>query len=121
MKSSDIVIVGGVACGPKTAAVLGRRLTEATITLFQKEEYLSYASCGMPWLASGDLEGPEALLQTAWRTVRDSEFFHKTKRFESRTGTEVIEIDREARTITVRDSSGQTEQHGYGTLVLATG
>ncbi|MBD3402120.1 pyridine nucleotide-disulfide oxidoreductase, partial [candidate division GN15 bacterium] len=83
--------------------------------------YLSYASCGMPWLASGDLEGPEALLQTAWRTVRDSEFFHKTKRFESRTGTEVIEIDREARTITVRDSSGQTEQHGYGTLVLATG
>ena len=35
---SDVVIVGGVACGPKTAATLARRNSELTITVFQKEE-----------------------------------------------------------------------------------
>jgi NADPH-dependent 2,4-dienoyl-CoA reductase/sulfur reductase-like enzyme/rhodanese-related sulfurtransferase len=37
------------------------------------------------------------------------------------TGTEVLAIDRENKTVTVRLGSGEIVNHGYGTLVLATG
>ena len=121
MKKSDFVIVGGVACGPKTAATLARRLPGASITLFQKEQFMSYASCGMPWLASGDLMGYELLLQTPYGVIRDPEFFDSSKGFTAVTGAEVLSIDRERKCISVRLSDGTVEEHEYGKLVLATG
>ena len=121
MDRSDFVIIGGVACGPKTAATLKRRLPEASVTLFQKEEFMSYASCGMPWLASGDLMGHEALLMTQYGTIRDPEFFEHTKHFKAVTNAEVTAIDRTNKHITVRLKDGKMVDHGYGKLVLATG
>ena len=52
MEKSDVVIIGGVACGCKTAASLARRMPDARITLFQKEPDLSYGTCGLPYFAS---------------------------------------------------------------------
>lgn len=121
MERSDIVIVGGVAAGTKAAATLARRLSEATISLFQREPYLSCASCGLPWLASGDLSGPEALLMTPYGVIRDAQFFRSTRGVTAMTGTEVLAIDRAKKTVTVRLGSGEVVSHGYGSLVLATG
>ena len=39
-KRSDVVIIGGVAAGPKTAATLARRNGELAITVFQKEKVI---------------------------------------------------------------------------------
>ncbi len=119
---SDFVIVGGVACGPKTASVLARRLPDATITLFQREELASYATCGMPYFASGDIEEFARLTETSYGIPRDPEYFSSTKGFTLVTGAEVIEIDRKNKTVKVRMiSSGEVVEHGYGKLVLATG
>lgn len=52
---SDFVIIGGVAAGTKTASVLARRLPEAKITLFEKTSTISFANCGLPYFASGDI------------------------------------------------------------------
>jgi NADPH-dependent 2,4-dienoyl-CoA reductase/sulfur reductase-like enzyme/rhodanese-related sulfurtransferase len=102
---SDFVIVGGVACGPKAASVLARRLPDAKITLFQREELASYATCGMPYFASGDIEA-----------------FEKLTGFELITGAEVIRIDRKSKRVEVRMiASGELGEHSYGKLVLATG
>jgi len=122
MEKSDFVIVGGVAAGPKAAATLARRLPGASITLFQKEDELSYATCGMPFFASGELSDFQELTQTPFGVVRNAHFFRQSKRFEAVTGAEVVSIDRTAHNVTVKNlATGDEVQHGYGKLVLATG
>ncbi|MFH1373627.1 MAG: FAD-dependent oxidoreductase [bacterium] len=122
MDRSDFVIIGGVAVGPKTAATLARRLPNAGITLFQKEEQISYAQCGLPYIASGELGDLKELTVTPYGVVRDTDFFRNTKGFEAITGAEVIGIDREKKIVSVRmNQSGETIKHAYGKLVIATG
>ncbi len=121
-KKSDFVVVGGVAAGPKTAATLSRRMPDATVTLYQKEQFLSYAACGMPYFASGDIETFRKLMMTPYDVVRDSSFFETSKGFEAVVGAEVMRIERESKMVTVRGiESGETWEHEYGKLVLATG
>jgi NADPH-dependent 2,4-dienoyl-CoA reductase/sulfur reductase-like enzyme/rhodanese-related sulfurtransferase len=117
----DVIIVGGVACGPKTAATLARRRPDLRITLFEKSDYLSFGTCGLPYFASGDIESFGQLQLTSYDIPRDAEFFHQTKGFTAQTGCEVIAVDRERKKVVVRDSGGSEFQHAYDKLVLATG
>lgn len=121
-EQSDFVVIGGVAAGTKSAATLARRLPDASITLFQKEEYLSYAACGFPYLASGEVNSMAQLLSTSYGIPRDVDFFASTRGFAAVTHAEVIRIDRESKTVTVKMlDSGDEFVHGYGRLVIATG
>ncbi|MCK5619192.1 MAG: FAD-dependent oxidoreductase [Candidatus Krumholzibacteria bacterium] len=121
-QKSDFVIIGGVAAGPKTAATLARRVPNASITLFQREEHLSYATCGFPFFASGEVNSFEELLKTSFGVVRDAEFFRNVKGFSAITSAEVTRIDRKKKTITAKLlETGETVEHGYGRLVIATG
>ncbi len=122
MQTSNVVIIGGVAAGPKTAATLVRRLPDATVTLFQKDDLLSYSSCGLPYFASGDVGSFNELTYTSYGIPRDPAFFRTSRRFEAVTGAEVIRIDRERKCVTVRmKTTGETIEHGYKKLVIATG
>jgi NADPH-dependent 2,4-dienoyl-CoA reductase/sulfur reductase-like enzyme/rhodanese-related sulfurtransferase len=122
MQKSDIVIVGGVATGPKCAAALIRRRPEMKVTLYQREKELSYATCGMPFFASGDVNSFEELARTPFGVPRDVDFFRTSKGFEAVCGAEVMAIDRRAKTVRVRMiESDETFEHAYGKLVLATG
>lgn len=121
-ESSDVVIIGGVACGPKTAATLARRVPDLKITLFQKEKDLSYGTCGMPYFASGDIPDFQELILTNYGVPRDAEFFRMTKGFTSIPEAEVVSIDRERKSVSVRLlSSGESLEHKYDKLVIATG
>jgi NADPH-dependent 2,4-dienoyl-CoA reductase/sulfur reductase-like enzyme/rhodanese-related sulfurtransferase len=121
-RKSDFVVIGGVAAGSKTAATLRRRLPDATITLYQKEQLLSYASCGMPYFASGDIESFQKLMMTPYDVVRDKSFFDASKGFEAVVGAEVTRVDSEKKIVTVKVlETGETYEHEYGKLVLATG
>ena len=122
MEKSDFVIIGGVAAGPKTAAVLARRLPKAKITVFQKEEYISYGVCGLPLFASGDINNFEELTKTSYGLVRTPEFFKNSKGVDVIISHEVISINRDERTITVKNlKSGETFEHGYDKLVITAG
>ncbi len=48
-----VVIIGGVATGPKTAARLRRLNAEAEITIIETGKILSYAGCGIPYFLGG--------------------------------------------------------------------
>ncbi|MCK5126202.1 MAG: FAD-dependent oxidoreductase [candidate division Zixibacteria bacterium] len=122
MEKSDVVIIGGVAAGPKTAATLARRNGALSITLFQKEDLLSYGSCGLPYFASGDIESFNGLVETSYGIARDADFFENIKGFKAVTGAEVIEINRDEKYIIIKMlKSGETIKHGYDKLVIATG
>ncbi|MBU1318765.1 MAG: FAD-dependent oxidoreductase [candidate division Zixibacteria bacterium] len=119
---SDFVIIGGVATGPKTAATLARRLPDVKITLFQRESLVSYATCGMPYFASGDIDSFQKLTATSYDVQRDADFFKNTKGFDVVTGAQVIRIDREKKVTAVKMlATGEVLEHAYGKLVIATG
>ena len=60
-----IVIVGGVAAGMSCAARLRRLDEHAQIIVFEKDEHVSFANCGLPYHIGGVIkERARLLVQT---------------------------------------------------------
>ena len=117
-----VVIIGGVACGPKTAARLRRLVPEADITLVDKGKVLSYGACGMPYYVSGDVDRIDALVETPVGVKRDVGFFKNVKGFEALTETEATGIDREKKIVETKHAvTGDKRTLSYEKLVLAAG
>ncbi len=111
-----IVIVGGVA-GGASAATRARRLDEhAIITLFEQDDHVSFANCGLPYYVGGEITQREALL------VATPELLERRFRIRVRTGHRVTGIDRARKTVQVLDrASGARFEEPYDKLVLAPG
>jgi NADPH-dependent 2,4-dienoyl-CoA reductase/sulfur reductase-like enzyme/rhodanese-related sulfurtransferase len=121
-KRQKIVIVGGVACGPKAAARARRRDQEAEIIIFERGRYISYAGCGLPYYLAGAVKVLEGLMTTSSGDLRDPEFFHAVKDVTVRTGTLVEAVDPAQKQVRVKNlQSGESETVAYDQLVLATG
>ena len=109
-----IVIVGGVA-GGASAATRARRLNEeAEIILFEKDEYVSFANCGLPYYLGGEIADRNKLL------VATADFLRRRFRLDVRTRQEVIRIDRAGKSVTVQNhADGTTYEQPYSKLILA--
>ena len=117
-----IVIIGGVALGPKVACRARRLDPEAQVTMIDRDSIISYGGCGIPYYVSGDVADAKELCTTVYHAVRDPEFFRHYKRVQVATETEALAIDRRAKTVRVRDLKTDAERElEYDTLVLATG
>jgi NADPH-dependent 2,4-dienoyl-CoA reductase/sulfur reductase-like enzyme/rhodanese-related sulfurtransferase len=117
-----IVIVGGVACGPKAAARARRIDPDALITIIEKGEILSYAGCGIPYFLSGDVKDVKGLMETPIGIVRDTVFFKNVKDITVLNRTLAESIDRKKKTVhTVSIADGSHSEIPYDKLVLATG
>ena len=117
-----VLIVGVVAAGPKTAARLRRLDPHAEITIIERGDLLSYSGCGMPFYIEDVVEDYESLLNTATGAVRDAEYFERMKDVKVMNGTEAVRINREDKTVTVRNvRGGDPRELPYDKLVLATG
>jgi NADPH-dependent 2,4-dienoyl-CoA reductase/sulfur reductase-like enzyme/rhodanese-related sulfurtransferase len=120
--AEKILVVGGVALGPKAACRCKRLMPDAQITLVDENEFISYGGCGIPYYVSGEIQNLDDLRSTPYHTVRDPAFFQAMKGIAVRTRTRALAIDRAAKTLLVKDlNSGKEEKLPYDTLVLATG
>ena len=111
-----IVIVGGVA-GGASAATRARRMNEqATIVLLEKDEYVSFANCGLPYYLGGEIAERNKLL------VATPEFLARRFRLDVRTRHEALRIDRAAKKILVMNHR-TAEQYWqlYDKLILSPG
>ena len=70
-----IVIIGGVAAGPKAASRVKRVMPEAEVTLIDQDNLISYGGCGIPYYVSGDVSDESELRSTSFHMLRDSYFF----------------------------------------------
>lgn len=117
-----VVVIGGVAAGPKIAAKIMRLNPNAQVTLVDKGELLSYAGCGLPYFISGDVKKEAELTATPIGVPRDCGYFRTVKNFDARTRTEALEIDRAGKRVRARNLDNGTESWlEYDRLAIATG
>jgi NADPH-dependent 2,4-dienoyl-CoA reductase/sulfur reductase-like enzyme/rhodanese-related sulfurtransferase len=115
-KQERILIVGGVAGGASCAA-RARRLSEAPqIIMFDRGPYVSFANCGLPYHVGNVIKKEESLL------IATPELFHHRFRIEVRLNSEVVQIDRAAKTVEIRDlRQDRTYTEAYDKLLLSPG
>jgi len=110
-----LLVIGGVAAGPKAAAKARRCDPEMEIVIYQEEDDISYAGCGLPYYISGVIgERDDLISRTPGQFAQEGIRILKNRRIES--------IDVKNQTISGRKiGSGETFTDHFDRLVIATG
>ncbi len=112
----NIAIIGGVAAGTSAAAKVSRESKDAEIVLFERDEDISYAGCGLPYYISGVTPAREQVV------INTPEEFAEKYRVDIRTGHEVTGIDPDKKVLTYKKiDTEKTEIYQYDKLIIATG
>lgn len=114
-KKQKIVIIGGVAAGPKITAKLLRTDLNCQIDLYTEEDMISYSACGLPYFVEGLIEDPKRLI------VRTPEQFEE-KGANIHLGKRCTKILPEEHKIVVVDTkTGIMQEIEYDKLAITTG
>ncbi|HEY4538348.1 MAG TPA: FAD-dependent oxidoreductase [Erysipelothrix sp.] len=114
--SKRILIVGGVAGGASAAARARRIDEQAEIVMFERGPHVSFSNCGLPYHLSGMIENSEDLV------LMNPEVFKAQYNIDARVNSEVVKINRESNSITVKNVlTGEETEEKYDKLVLAPG
>jgi NADPH-dependent 2,4-dienoyl-CoA reductase/sulfur reductase-like enzyme/rhodanese-related sulfurtransferase len=117
-----ILVIGGSAAGPKSAAKARRIDNDAEVIIIQKDADLSMASCGYPYYVGGYFNDRNQLLCTPTGVVRSPMFYLNAKDIDARVNTEVINIDTKNHTVSFKNlASGEEGNLTYDKLIIATG
>jgi NADPH-dependent 2,4-dienoyl-CoA reductase/sulfur reductase-like enzyme/rhodanese-related sulfurtransferase len=117
-----ILVIGGVACGPKAACRVKRLDPSVEVTIVEKGEEISYGACGLPFYLEGQVGDLKDLTTTPVGVPRDVNFFKAVKGVDVRLNTEAVSIDRKDKKVTVKNvKDGSQEELRYDKLVIATG
>ena len=115
MTSKKIVIVGGVAGGASAAARLRRLDEQAEIILLERDEYISFANCGLPYyIGQTILERDKLLVQTP-------EAMHARFAIDVRVNSEVTAIHADRKTVTINSKDRGQYDETYDYLILSPG
>lgn len=113
--SKKVLIVGGVAGGASAAARLRRLDEEAHIVMFERDEYISFANCGLPYYIGDSIKDRSKLL------VQTPEAMHKRFNLDIRTKSEVTGIDPISKTVRVNSQERGVYDESYDYLILSPG
>jgi NADPH-dependent 2,4-dienoyl-CoA reductase/sulfur reductase-like enzyme len=117
-----IVVIGGVAAGPKAASRARRLDPAAKITVFESGNFLAYAGCALPFYISGQLKRQRELFKSYSGLEGATEFFRNVKGIEIKNLSLVTKIDRKRKVIEYREVfTDRRLTEPYDTLVIATG
>lgn len=109
-----VLIIGGVAGGASAAARLRRLDEKAQIIMFERGNYISFANCGLPYYIGGEITQKSSL------TLQTPESFNKRFNVDVRVNSEVVKINRDKKTVTVK-SGEKTYDETYDKLILSMG
>lgn len=113
--SKKVLIVGGVAGGASAAARLRRLDEEAHIVMFERDPYISFANCGLPYYIGGSIQDRSKLL------VQTPEAMHKRFNIDVRTQSEVVAIDPVNKKVRVESKERGAYEESYDALILSPG
>ncbi|CQR46357.1 Coenzyme A disulfide reductase [Paraliobacillus sp. PM-2] len=111
-----VLVVGGVAGGASVAARVRRLDEEAEIIMFERGPHVSFSNCALPYHLSGEIADSNRLV------LMNPEKFDVQYRIEARTNSEVVKINRDRKTVTVKNTQTNEEyEEKYDDLVLSPG
>jgi len=111
-----IIIIGAVAAGTSAAAKARRNNEDAEIVIYEKDSFISYSGCGMPYYIGGEVESADELIP------RDPAFFKSKYNVEILILHEVISISPDKKTVEVKNLlTGDIFVDSYDKLVFAMG
>lgn len=119
MRNNDamkVLIVGGVAGGASAATRARRCNEEAEIILFEKDEYVSFANCGLPYFIGEEITERDKLL------VATPELFKQRFNIDVRTQHLVQSIDLDRKTVSVLNrETNESYEETWDRLILSPG
>lgn len=111
-----IVIIGGVAGGATAAARLRRLNEHDQIIMFERDEYISFANCGLPYYIGDVITDREDLL------VQTVEGMSERFNLDIRNFSEVVDINRKDKKVTVRKVlTNEIYEESYDVLIFSPG
>lgn len=111
-----ILVIGAVAAGTSAAAKARRNTEDAEIVIYEKDSYISYSGCGMPYFLGGEVASGKEL------TPRDPQFFKTKYNVDIHIAHEVLSIDKGKKTLEVKNlETGHVFTDTYDKLIIATG
>ncbi|KAJ3086927.1 hypothetical protein HK102_012160 [Quaeritorhiza haematococci] len=114
--SYRVLIVGGVAGGATAAARLRRQNEQASITVFERGPYVSFANCGLPYYVGNVIQEESDLL------LATPQLFRSRFNIDVQLHSEVTKINRAEKSIVVKNvETGAERTEKYDYLVLSTG
>ena len=114
-ESKKIVVIGGVAGGASAAARLRRIDEDAEIVMLERGPDVSFSNCGLPYYLSGIIKTKEELLLMCPKK------FKSQYNIDARVNSEVITINREKKTVTVKSKDRGEYEEAYDKLIISTG
>lgn len=111
-----IVIIGGVAGGATAAARLRRLNEHDQIIMFERDEYISFANCGLPYYIGNVITDRDDLL------VETVDGMSERFNLDIRNFSEVVDINREDKKVAVRKVlTNEVYEESYDVLILSPG
>ncbi|MED4953351.1 DsrE/DsrF/DrsH-like family protein [Paenibacillus macerans] len=113
--SKKVLIIGGVAGGASAAARLRRLDEDAHIVIFERDPYISFANCGLPYYIGDSIKDRSKLL------VQTPEAMRRRFNIDVRTESEVIGFDPSRKTVRVRSKDRGEYEESYDAMILSPG
>ncbi|HSN58616.1 MAG TPA: FAD-dependent oxidoreductase, partial [Clostridiaceae bacterium] len=113
--NKKVLIVGGVAGGASAAARLRRLDENAEIIMFERDEYISFANCGLPYYIGETIKERDKLL------VQTPEAMKARFNIDVRNNSEVVSFDAKNKKVTVNSKLKGTYEESYDYLILSPG
>lgn len=111
-----IIIIGAVAAGTSAAAKASRNNKDAKIIMYEKDGFVSYSGCGLPYYIGGIVESVSEL------APRDPAFFKNKYNVDIYTQHEVLSIHPNEKSVKVKNlSTGKVFKDTYDKLIISTG
>ncbi len=111
-----ILVIGAVAAGTSAATKARRNNEQAEIVIYEKDQDISYAGCGLPYYIGGEINDITQI------TPRDAAMFKRKYNIDVKIRHEVLEILPEEKALKVQNMmTGEVFSDTYDKLVIATG
>ncbi len=111
----EVVIIGGIAAGMSIAAKAKRVNRKANITVIEKENYVSFGACGLPYYLGGQFDDGNMMMVRSPEQIRSAGINLLLEH-------EALDIDFANKTVRIKDlKSGEELTKTYDKLAIATG